>query len=148
MLGLILAVVFITGGNSWEWQDKRTIASLAVCGVLILAYIFQQYFCVLTTPSTRSFPSHLLCYKSHIPLRTSTACAISSLYVPVYYIPVYFQFVEGAQSVLLSRLEGELRDRALLAVTGAIRTSFVPVITAGVLIFVAGLFMEMEKLFK
>nr|WOD45542.1 azole transporter [Trichoderma atroviride] len=27
--------------------------------------------------------------------RTSIACAISGLYVPVYYIPVYFQFVES-----------------------------------------------------
>lgn len=294
----IFAIVFIAGGNNWEWQDKRTIASLAVCGVLALAYILQQYFCILTTPSTRSFPGHLLRYKSHILLGTSTACAISSLYVPVYYIPVYFQFVEfdsplkaavrilplvlvavavsfssgsllakvkfykphylvsgilitlgsvlfyvyidpstpsgviygvsivmalgigltwqigytvatlkvspedignaisvqnlsqiggttialviagqvfqttafarlstaligqgysaaeihdvvaGAQSVLFSRLEGELRDHALLAITSAIRTSFIPVITAGVLIFVAGLFMKMEKLFK
>jgi hypothetical protein len=56
--------------------------------------------------------------------------------------------VAGAQSVLLNQLEGELRDRALLAITGAIRTSFIPVITAGVLIFIAGLFMKMEKLFK
>jgi MFS family permease len=294
----IFAVVFIAAGNSWEWQDKRTIALLVVCGVLTIAYILQQYFCFLTTPTTRSFPGHLLCYKSHILLSASTACAISSLYIPVYYIPVYFQFVEsdsplkaavrilplvlvavavsfssgsllakvkfykphylvsgilitlgsalfyvfidtstspgviygisvvmalgigltwqigytvatlkvssedignaislqnlaqiggttialviagqvfqtaafsnlskalsgqgysvaeihdavaGAQSALLSGLEGELRERALLAITDAIRTSFIPVITAGALILVAGAFMKMEKLFK
>lgn len=294
----LFAVVFIAAGNSWEWQDKRTIALLVICGVLTIAYIIQQYFCILTTPTTRSFPGHLLCYKAHILLGTSTACAISSLYVPVYYIPVFFQFVEsdsplkaavrilplvlvavavsfssgsllakvkfykphyvvsgilitlgstlfyvyidpstspgviygisvvmalgigltwqigytvatlkvspedignaislqnlaqiggttialviagqvfqtvafsnlskalndqgysaaeihdavaGAQSALLSGLEGELRDHALFAITDAIRTSFIPVITAGALILVAGLFMKMEKLFK
>lgn len=56
--------------------------------------------------------------------------------------------VAGAQSALLSRLEGDLRDQALLAITDAIRTSFIPVITAGALILVAGVFMKMEKLFK
>lgn len=56
--------------------------------------------------------------------------------------------VAGAQSDLLSGLEGELRDHALLAITDAIQTSFIPVITAGALILVAGLFMKMEKLFK
>ncbi|KAJ4865625.1 major facilitator superfamily domain-containing protein [Trichoderma breve] len=231
----IFTVVFIAGGNYWAWKDGRTIASL--------------YFCILTTPSTRSFPGHLLRYKVHILLGASTACAISSLYVAIYYIPVYFQFVEsdsplkaavrilplvlvavavsfssgstlfyvyidpsvsagviygvsvvmalgigltwqtgytvatlkflpqdignalsiqnlsqiggstivlviagqvfqtGAQSVVLSQLEGELRDRALLAITDAIKTTFIPVITAGALIFVAGLSMKMEKLF-
>ncbi|QYS92693.1 MFS domain-containing protein [Trichoderma simmonsii] len=293
----IFTIVFIAGGNNWAWKDGRTIASLVVCGVLTVAYILQQYFCILTTPLTRSFPGHLLRYKVHILLGTSTACAISSLYVAIYYIPVYFQFVEsdsplkaavrilplvlvavavsfssgsllakvkyykphylvsgilitlgstlfyvyidpsvsagviygvsvvmalgigltwqigytvatlkvlpqdignalsiqnlsqiggstialviagqvfqtdafsrlstalsgqgysaaqihdavaGAQSVVLSQLEGELRDLALLAITDAIRTTFIPVITAGALIFVAGLSMKMEKLF-
>ncbi|KAL6691202.1 hypothetical protein J3F84DRAFT_387095 [Trichoderma pleuroticola] len=31
--------------------------------------------------------------------------------------------VAGAQSAVLTQLEGELRDRALLAITGAIRTT-------------------------
>ncbi|KAL7945342.1 major facilitator superfamily domain-containing protein [Trichoderma barbatum] len=294
----IFTIVFIAGGNTWAWKDGRTIASLVVCGILTLAYIAQQCFCILTTPSTRSFPGHLLRHKAQILLGTGTACAISSLYIPVYYIPVYFQFVEsdsplkaavrilplvliavavsfssgsllakvkyykphyivsgllitlgstlfyvylgpttssgviygvsvvmalgigltwqigytvatlkvspedignalslqnlsqiggttiafviagqvfqtdafsklstalsgqgfsaaeihaavaGAQSVLFSQLEGELRDRALLAITDAIRTSFIPVITAGALIVVSGLLMKMEKLFK
>lgn len=91
----IFTIVFIAGGNNWAWKDGRTIASLVVCGVLTVAYILQQYFCILTAPSTRSFPGHLLRYKVHIPLGTSTACAISSLYVAIYYIPVYFQFVES-----------------------------------------------------
>ncbi|PTB59971.1 hypothetical protein M431DRAFT_488753 [Trichoderma harzianum CBS 226.95] len=91
----IFTIVFIAGGNNWAWKDGRTIASLVICGVLTVAYILQQYFCILTTPSTRSFPGHLLRYKVHILLGTSTACAISSLYVAIYYIPVYFQFVES-----------------------------------------------------
>ncbi|KAL7916808.1 major facilitator superfamily domain-containing protein [Trichoderma velutinum] len=280
----IFTIVFIAGGNNWAWKDGRTVASLVVCGVLTVAYVLQQYSCILTTPSTRSFPGHLLHSKAHILLGTSTACAISSLYVAVYYIPVYFQFVEfdsplkaavrilplvlvavavsfssgsllakvkyykphylvsgilitlgnalfyvyldpstpagviygvsvvmalgigltwqigytvatlknlsqiggstialviagqvfqtdafsrlstalsdqgysaaqihdavaGAQSVVLSQLEGELRDHALLAITGAIKTTFIPAITAGALIFVAGLSMKMKKLF-
>lgn len=56
--------------------------------------------------------------------------------------------VAGAQSALLSGLESELRGRALLSITDAIRTSFIPVITDGALILVAGAFMKMEKLFN
>ncbi|KAJ2983069.1 hypothetical protein NQ176_g965 [Zarea fungicola] len=110
---VLFSLVFIAGGNTWSWNDGRTIACLIVCGTLVLGFILQQYYCIFTAPSTRSFPGHLLRSKVHTLLSICTASAVSSLYVPVYYIPVYFQFVKSDSPLKAAvRL---LRVQALIA---------------------------------
>ena len=90
----------VSAGSLWPWNDARSIATLAVCGVLFVAYTLQQYFCVLTTPATRSFPAHLLRSKTQILLYIATSASITTLYVPAYYIPVYFQFVQSDTALM------------------------------------------------
>lgn len=92
---VMFTLVFTSGGSVWPWSNGRTIASLVVLGVLVLSYMLQQYFCIFTSPSTRSFPGHLLRSRTQMLLAVATASTITSLYVPVYYIPVFFQFVES-----------------------------------------------------
>jgi hypothetical protein len=55
---VMFTLVFTSGGSVWPWSNGRTIASLVVLGVLVLSYMLQQYFCIFTSPSTRSFPGH------------------------------------------------------------------------------------------
>ncbi|KAH8799774.1 major facilitator superfamily domain-containing protein [Xylogone sp. PMI_703] len=92
---VMFTVVFTFAGNVWPWNSGKTIASLVVLGILIMSYVVQQYFCIFTSSSTRSFPGHLLRSRTQILLAVATACTITSLYVPVYYIPIFFQFVES-----------------------------------------------------
>jgi hypothetical protein len=56
--------------------------------------------------------------------------------------------VTGAQSALFASLEGELREAAVRAVTGAIQKAFILVIVAGALETVAGALLKFERLFQ
>jgi MFS family permease len=55
--------------------------------------------------------------------------------------------VAGAQSEVFGRISGELRDRAIFAITQAMQKAFIPVVVAGAVLVVAGAFMKRERLF-
>ncbi|ROW11429.1 hypothetical protein VMCG_00961 [Cytospora schulzeri] len=59
-----------------------------------------QYFAILTTPSRRAFPGHLLRDRTQVLLYIVTAAGTTALYVVVYYIPIYFQFVNNDQALM------------------------------------------------
>lgn len=69
------ALAFISAGGIWTWDGGRTIALIVVFTVLLFLYGLQQYFCILTTPETRSFPGHLLRSRTQVLLYISTTCA-------------------------------------------------------------------------
>ncbi|RYP61313.1 hypothetical protein DL770_009822 [Monosporascus sp. CRB-9-2] len=94
------AMGLISAGGVWPWNDGRTIATLVVFGVLPVLYVLQQYFCVFTTPSNRSFPGHLLKSRTQVLLYVATSCAITALFITTYYIPIYFQFVQNDTTLM------------------------------------------------
>lgn len=87
-------------GGQWPWNDGRTIATWVVFGVLVVLYALQQYFCIFTTPDTRSFPVQLLRKRAQVLLFVATSANITSLFVVVYFIPIYFQFVHGDSAIM------------------------------------------------
>ncbi|RYP61547.1 hypothetical protein DL769_007647 [Monosporascus sp. CRB-8-3] len=89
------AIAFISAGGVWPWNDGRTIATVVVFGVLLIAYALQQYFCIFTTREDRSFPGHLLKSRTQVLLYIATSCTITGSYVATFYIPLYFQFVNN-----------------------------------------------------
>lgn len=93
-------LVFIMAGGQWHWNDGRTIATIVVFGVLIGAFALQQYFTVLTTPETRAFPAHLLTSRSQLLLYVATSANITVLWVVVFFIPIYFQFVHDDSAIM------------------------------------------------
>jgi MFS family permease len=82
-------------GGQWEWDDGRTIATFVVFGVTLVAYVLQQAFALFTTKAHRAFPVHLLRERTQILLFIQTSAGITTLYVAIYFIPVYFQFTYG-----------------------------------------------------
>jgi len=86
--------------SSWPWYDGRTIATFVVFGVVLVIYALQQYFSVLTTPERRAFPVHLLHDRTQVLLYVVTAAGTTTLYVVVYYIPLFFQFVRGDEALM------------------------------------------------
>ncbi|KAI2609867.1 major facilitator superfamily domain-containing protein [Hypoxylon fragiforme] len=93
-------LAFTMAGSTWPWNDGRTIATLVVFGVLLVSYILQQYFAIFTTPSRRLFPGHLLRDRTQVLLYVVTAAGTTSLFVVVYYLPIYFQFVNGDNAIM------------------------------------------------
>jgi MFS family permease len=87
-------------GGEWAWGEGRTIATFVVSAVLVIIYSLQQYFTILTTPDTRSFPGDLLKSRTQLLLFIATAANITSLFVVVYFIPIYFQFVHDDTALM------------------------------------------------
>lgn len=88
-------LAFTMAGGQWAWKDGRTIATFVVFGVVLVAYALQQYFAIFTTPARRAFPGHLLRDRTQVLLYVVTAAGITSVFVVVYYLPIYFQFVNN-----------------------------------------------------
>lgn len=93
-----LALTF--AGNAWPWDDGRTIAVWIVFGVVLVTFILQQRFALFTTAATRIFPGHLILSRSQLLLYIGTAAATTNLFVPAYYIPIYFQFTHGDTAIM------------------------------------------------
>lgn len=88
-------MAFTMAGGQWPWSDGRTIGTIVAFVVTLVAFAIQQTWCIFTTPDSRSFPVHLLRSRSQILLYIGTAANITSLFVIVYFIPIYFQFVHS-----------------------------------------------------
>lgn len=107
-LGLLLGagvwvtflLAFTMAGGQWSWHDGRTVAIFFVFGVLLMTYVVQQYFAILTTPSRRAFPGHLLRDRTQVLLYVVTAAGTTTLFVVVYYLPIYFQFVNKDEALM------------------------------------------------
>lgn len=89
----ILVITF--AGGLWAWNDGRTIATFVVFGVVLIALIVTQYYSVFTTAEKRIFPSQFLKNLNMLLLYISTAAISTGLFVPIYYIPLFFQFTHG-----------------------------------------------------
>ncbi|EAW11659.1 putative MFS transporter [Aspergillus clavatus NRRL 1] len=97
-VSFILFIVF--GGVMWPWTDGRNIALYVVAAVTLIAFALSQYFCVLTDKENRLFPGEFLRNPTMIALYVLMACGGAALFVAVYYIPLYFQFVHGDSGIM------------------------------------------------
>lgn len=93
-------LAFTMAGGQWPWNDGRTIATFVAFGATLVLYVLQQLFSVFTTPARRAFPVHLLRDRTQVLLYIVTAAGTTTLYVVVYYIPLYFQFVNDDEALM------------------------------------------------
>ncbi|KAH8429243.1 uncharacterized protein LDX57_006910 [Aspergillus melleus] len=93
-------MVLTFDGAGWAWDDGRSIATWVVFGVLLIATVVQQKFMLLTDEEHRmSPPGHILKNRSQVLFNIQTAATVANIYVPLYYIPLFFQFVQGDTAV-------------------------------------------------
>ena len=88
------------GGAQWAWDDGRTIAMFVVFGVVTIAFAVQQTFSIFTTEEHRLFPIDFLRRRTLVLLYISTAAGATSLFISVYYIPLFFAFAKGDSGVM------------------------------------------------
>ena len=81
--------------NGWAWGDATTVACLLMCGVFTAFFILQQSLSLFTAPERRIFPVDLLYNKTVVLLFICTSATSTMLFIPVYYIPIHFQFTRG-----------------------------------------------------
>jgi len=92
-------MAFTFGGAQWAWDDGRVIALIVVFGVLLVAFAIQQTFSLFTTPEQRLFPVDFLKKRSLVLLYIAQSASVTGLFVPVYYIPLFFAFAKGDTNI-------------------------------------------------
>lgn len=106
-LGIVLiAAVYTTfilafsfGGVQWKWNNGREIAMLVVFGILLLSLIAQQKFRFFTTPELQIFPVSFIKRRTFVLTYITSATVGSALFIGIYYVPLYFQFVHGDSGI-------------------------------------------------
>ena len=93
----VMAINF--GGIIYPWNSGQTIACFVVSGVLFIVFGLQQVFCVLTTEDTRIFPIQFLKHKTLIILFMQMSASVTIFFVPIYFIPLFFQFARNDSAI-------------------------------------------------
>ncbi|KAK2038570.1 MFS general substrate transporter [Colletotrichum somersetense] len=105
MLGAIITFVMAIsfGGVMYEWDSGSEIALFVVAGVLFIVFGVQQAYCIATTKERRLFPVELIStrkyYRTIILMFFVTASGGCAIFIPVYFIPVFFQFTRGDSAI-------------------------------------------------
>ena len=92
-VSLIMAIAFV--GAVYEWGSGEIIGLFVCSGVLWIAFCLQQGFSFLTTVKDRHSPVHFLQSYEMCILFVQIAACITCIFIPVYFIPLFFQFVRN-----------------------------------------------------
>ena len=92
-----MAVSF--GGVVFAWNSGQTIGLFVCSGVLFILLGLQQELAILTTVQRRVFPVEYLRNREMVILFCQIAAASTNSFVAIYFIPVYFQFVQNNQAL-------------------------------------------------
>lgn len=93
----IMAISF--GGAVYDWNSSRIIGLFVCSGVLWALFGIQQGRQIFTTRATQIFPVQFLKNYELIILFAQTAAANTAVYVPIYFIPLYFEFVRDESAL-------------------------------------------------
>lgn len=83
------------GGTVYAWSSGPIIALFVLFGVLMIVFLTQQILCIATTKETRLWPVEFLTNPFMVNMFLQVAGATTGVFVPIYFIPLYFSFVEG-----------------------------------------------------
>lgn len=89
----VMAINF--GGSVYAWNSGRIIGLFVCSGVLFILFGIQQSLPLLTTVERRIFPVQFMSQKIMLVLFSETACGSTATFIPIYFIPLFFQFVHN-----------------------------------------------------
>jgi MFS family permease len=89
----------LTFAGSWGWNAPGTIALWVVFGVALICFGFQATFNIFNTPERRLFPVQFLKRRTMILLYFVNATTGTGLAIPIYYVPLFFQFTKGDSAI-------------------------------------------------
>ena len=93
----IMAVSF--AGASYSWNSGAIIGLFCCSGILWILFITQQTTACFASRTERILPLHILNSWEMWNLIVQTGCSISLLFITIYYIPLYFQFLRGETAI-------------------------------------------------
>ena len=87
------------GGVVYAWDSGRIIGLFCTSGFLFILFGVQQGLKILTTVERRIFPVEFLRSRTMLLLFASMACASSATFLPIYFVPLFFQFVRNSSAL-------------------------------------------------
>ncbi|KAL4940984.1 hypothetical protein BDV06DRAFT_230037 [Aspergillus oleicola] len=93
----VMAINF--GGQIYPWNSGQTISCFVVSGVLFILFSFQQAYCFLTTKANRTFPCQFVQRLSFCILFAQTASVATVFFIPIYFVPLFFQFTRNDSAI-------------------------------------------------
>ena len=131
------------GGLTYPWKSGHIIGLFVCSGVLFILLGIQQVYLIFTTTSRRIIPVEFFSSRTVLILFSVTAASGAAAFVPIYMIPIFFQFTRGDGA-----LDAGVRLLPFIAVmvvtifaNGALLSKFgyyMPWYTSGGLLAVAG----------
>ncbi|EED20035.1 efflux pump antibiotic resistance protein, putative [Talaromyces stipitatus ATCC 10500] len=97
-VSLLMAISF--GGAVYPWGSGHIIALFIVSGVLVIFYWLQQGLSIGTPRANRMIPFEFI---RNVQLMLVFLCGTTSAtatYIPVYFLPLYFQLVRGDSALM------------------------------------------------
>ncbi|KAL9091623.1 MAG: hypothetical protein Q9165_004699 [Trypethelium subeluteriae] len=89
----MLAILF--GGATFSWKSGQVIGLFGCFGILGVLFLSQQATATLTTRQDRVLPLQLLRSVEIWILIAQVTCPVSIIFVTIYYVPLYLQFMQG-----------------------------------------------------
>ena len=83
------------GGGYFAWSSGQTIALFVCSGVLWILFAVQQASALFTTKQNQLFPVNYLRSLEMTILFVQIAAGVAVVYIPLYFIPLFFQFVQN-----------------------------------------------------
>ncbi|KAK6330798.1 hypothetical protein TWF718_002997 [Orbilia javanica] len=90
---LVLAMQW--GGQKYEWSNGRIVALLVLMSVLLIGFATVQ----VLLPKTATLPIRIFKQRSVVSGFWQTLCIGSSMYIFVYFLPLWFQTIKGVSAV-------------------------------------------------
>ena len=120
----IMAVSF--GGALYSWNSGTIIGLFCCSGMLWIMFGVQQATAIFTTKEDRILPLHILQSWEMWILIIQTGCSIGMLFITIYYIPLYFQFVRGESTIqsAVDLLPFLFTSVSAMLISGRLITSF------------------------
>ena len=87
------------GGTMFEWKSHSMIILWVFVVVLAIIFVLTHKFYPFVEKENRLYPSHMLRSAKLGILQVATFSAASAVYIPIYYLPLYFQFARGESPV-------------------------------------------------
>jgi len=98
IVSIIMGISF--GGTEYAWDSGQIIALFVLSFVLLCVFLAQQHWAIGTTTQGRMFPMHFLKSITMIVLFLEVACCATCVFVPVYFLPLFFQFVKADTPIM------------------------------------------------
>lgn len=87
------------GGTLFAWRSYSMIILWAFVAVLGVIFVLTHKFHPFVMREDRLYPGHMLRNLKLGVLQVATFSAAAAVYIPIYYLPLYFQFARGESPV-------------------------------------------------